>query len=128
MPTIYEHSFSVDDFENPKVYKNSEAMAVLLTRLLLLEPGTIQSHPEMGVGLISKYRYSVEGAASKLKADFEAQIEAFLPDYFQGVTINVTQKGHTFLITAEIDGSIYGISYDSSTSQIESKFAKLSDM
>ena len=128
MPRLFEHSFSVDDFENPKVYKDSEAMAILLTRLLLLEPGTIQSHPEMGVGLMSRYRYSVEGAAPKLKADFEAQIEAYLPDYFQGTTINVNQKDGKFLITAEIDGSIYGISYDSKTNEVESKFAKLSDM
>ena len=128
MPTLTEHSFSVDDFENPKVHKDSEAMAILLTRLLLLEPGTIQSHPEMGVGLMSKYRYSVVGAASKLKSDFEAQIEAFLPDYFQGTSINVTQNAGKFLITAEIDGSIYGISYDSATNEIESKFAKLGDM
>lgn len=128
MPRLTEHSFSVDDFKNPKVYKDAEAMAILLTRLLLLEPGTFQSHPEMGVGLMSRYRYSVEGAASKLKADFEAQIEAYLPDYFQGTTINVTQKGGQFLITAEIDGSIYGSSYDSVTNTVESKFAKLSDM
>lgn len=77
---------------------------------------------------MSKYRYSVEGAASKLKADFEAQIEAYLPDYFQGTTVNVSEKNRRFLITVEIDGSIYGISYDSNTNTIESKFAKLSDM
>ena len=128
MPNLTEHSFSVDDFINPKVFKDAEAMGVLLTRLLLLEPGTIQSHPEMGVGLESRYRYSEEGAASRLKSDIEAQIEEYLPDYFQGATINVTQKDRKFHITAEIDGAIYGISYDSTTNKIESKYAKLSNL
>ena len=50
---ITEFSFSVDDFENPKTYKDAEAIATLLVRLLILEPGTFQSHPDMGVGLYS---------------------------------------------------------------------------
>jgi hypothetical protein len=56
--SISEFGFSVDEFNNPKVYKNAEAVSTLLVRLLLLEPGTIQSHPNAGVGLISRYRYS----------------------------------------------------------------------
>ena len=60
--SITEFGFSVDEFQNPKNYKNAEAIATLLSRLLLLEPGTIQSHPDMGVGLYSKYHYSVEGS------------------------------------------------------------------
>ena len=129
MATISEeYSFSIDDFENPKVYKNPEAVAVLLTRLLLLEPGTIQSHPEMGVGLYSKYMYSVNGInVSNLKKDIQKQIVTYLPDY-QSASVNVNQDKETIYITIEIDSTIYGFIYNSATQTIVSKFTHLADL
>lgn len=122
-----EFSFSVDDFQNPKVYKDSEAMCTLLVRLLLLEPGTIQSHPEAGVGLMSKYAYSIEDDVSGLKTDFQKQIETYLPD-FQGVTVNVKLKNKVLYIGVEIDGTIYGIYYDENTSSITTNYIRLADL
>ena len=129
MATISEeYSFSIDDFENPKVYKNPEAVAVLLTRLLLLEPGTIQSHPEMGVGLYSKYMYSVNGInVSNLKKDTQKQIVTYLPDY-QSASVNVNQDKETIYITIEIDSTIYGFIYNSAAQTIVSKFTHLADL
>lgn len=129
MATISEeYSFSIDDFENPKIYKNPEAVAVLLTRLLLLEPGTFQSHPEMGVGLYSKYMYSVNGInVSNLKKDIQKQIVAYLPDY-QSASVNVNQDKETIYITIEIDSTIYGFIYNSAAQTIVSKFTHLADL
>lgn len=129
MATISEeYSFSIDDFENPKIYKNPEAVAVLLTRLLLLEPGTFQSHPEMGVGLYSKYMYSVNGInVSNLKKDIQKQIIAYLPDY-QSASVNVNQDKETIYITIEIDSTIYGFIYNSAAQTIVSKFTNLADL
>ena len=129
MATISEeYSFSIDDFENPKIYKNPEAVAVLLTRLLLLEPGTFQSHPEMGVGLYSKYMYSVNGInVSNLKKDIQKQIVAYLPDY-QSASVNVNQDKETIYITIEIDSTIYGFIYNSAAQTIVSKFTNLADL
>ena len=129
MATISEeYSFSIDDFENPKIYKNPEAVAVLLTRLLLLEPGTFQSHPEMGVGLYSKYMYSVNGInVSNLKKDIQKQIVAYLPDY-QSASVNVNQDKETIYITIEIDSTIYGFIYNSAAQTIVSKFTNLVDL
>ena len=36
-------------------------------RLILLTPGTIQTHPEMGVGLITKYRFMYDTELQNLK-------------------------------------------------------------
>lgn len=105
---MHEYCFSINDFGNPKIYEDAEAMSVILTRLLLLEPGTFQSHPNMGVGLVSKYRYSFAGRATELKEDFEKQIALYLPT-FQGVKINVTESNNTYYITAEINKVLYGI-------------------
>lgn len=124
---ISEFSFSVDDFQDPKTYKDPEAISVLLTRLLLLEPGTIQSHPDAGVGLYSRYAYSVEGSANSLEADYQKQIETYLPR-FQGARVNVTEKDGMFNIAVEIDGTLYGIYYDSSKSTVVSNYAKITNL
>lgn len=124
---ITEFAFSVDDFKNPKIYKDAEAVATLLTRLLLLEPGTIQSHPDVGVGIMSRYRFSVEGSASELQADFQRQIEKYLPQ-FQGARVTVREQNKTFIIAAEIDDTLYGIYYDTNTSNISTSYNKLVDL
>ena len=123
---ITEFSFSVDDFQNPKVYKDAEAISTLLVRLLLLEPGTFQSHPEMGVGLISKYRFGVEGVAQELQSNFQSQIEPYLPQ-FQGARVSCREKEGVLMIAAEIDNTLYGIYYDSNTNDIKSDFTHLTN-
>ena len=124
---ITESCMSVDDFENPKLYKDAEAVAVLLTRIILLEPGTIQSHPDAGVGIMSKFRFSTEGSASELRARIQEQIETFLPR-FRGAKINVQEKDGEFHITAEIDDTLYGIYYNINTHKISYAYTNLSNL
>ena len=124
---ITEFSFSVDDFQNPKVYKDAEAISTLLVRLLLLEPGTFQSHPEMGIGLISKYRFGVEGVAQELQSNVQSQIETYLPQ-FQGARVSCREKEGVLMIAAEIDNTLYGIYFDSSTNNIKTDYARLSNL
>jgi len=124
---IQEFLFSIDDFQNPKIVEGPEAVATLLVRLLLLEPGTIQSHPDAGVGLMSRYRYSQEGIAEELKSDFKNQIETYLPQFSQ-TQITVTERDKQLQITAEIDGNLYGINYDSDTNEIKTNYASLNDL
>lgn len=125
--SISEFGFSVDEFKNPKVYKNIEAVGTLLVRLLLLEPGTIQSHPDAGVGLMSRFRYSVEGSASKLQSEYQKQIETYLPQ-LQGVKISVIEKDKMFIIGVEINDSLYGISFDRDKLEITTNYTTLSNL
>lgn len=120
MIVIYnEHAFSINKFNTPKVYTDKVAIYTLLVRLLLLEPGTFQTHPEMGVGIVSRYRYSFEGIARDLKKDIDNQIATFLPE-FQGVEVNVTDTDNRLYITITIDGTLYDFTFDSGTGQFES--------
>jgi hypothetical protein len=125
--SISEFGFSVDEFKNPKVYKNIEAVGTLLVRLLLLEPGAIQSHPDAGVGLMSRFRYSVEGSASKLQSEYQKQIETYLPQ-LQGVKISVIEKDRMFIIGVEINDSLYGISFDRDKLEITTNYTTLSNL
>lgn len=121
-----EFAFSVNDFEEPKDYKNAEAVATLLVRLLLLEPGTIQSHPDMGVGLFSKYAHTTD-KATELRSDFQRQINKYLPQ-FGGIRIAVQQVKKAYIIGAEIQDTVYSVYYDSDTSNITTKYTKLSEL
>ena len=117
---------SVDDFKNPKTYSDREAVCVLLVRLLLLEPGTFQSHPNMGVGLVSKYRYGVD-VASDLQSNFKNQIELYLPQ-LQGCRVNVTQSGNVLNIAVEYNNVLYGVSFNQSSNKISTNSASLADL
>ena len=123
MASINEYSMSVDDFKNPKTYSDREAVCVLLARLLLLEPGTFQSHPNMGVGLVSKYRYGVD-VASDLQSNFKNQIELYLPQ-LQGCRVNVTQSGQVLNIAVEYNNVLYGVSFNQSSNKISTNSASL---
>lgn len=123
----HEYIFSVDNFGDPKLLKNAEAIATLLTRLLLLEPGTYQSHPKMGVGLISKYRYTIEDKLLDLRDDFKSQIEKYLPQY-QGVDVQVFLQNKICYINATIDNTIYAFFYDIDKNDIQSTFKQLEDL
>ena len=74
-----DYLLDVDNFDKPMVLNDKAAIAALLTRLILLEPGTNPLFPTMGVGLVSKYRYLYHDAESQLKEDIQNQIATFLP-------------------------------------------------
>ena len=77
---LRDYLLDVDAFDKPKIIGNEEAMASLITRLLLLEPGTNPLFPEMGVGIVSRYRFLYPGEDSELKKDIKDQIDQYLPD------------------------------------------------
>ena len=123
---IQEYGFSVDNFNTPEVCKGVNAIGVLLVQLLLLEPGTIQSHPDMGIGLVSRYRYSFEGRALELESDFKTQIQKYLPN-LMGVNISVREGNKMYYITAQVDQQIYGITIDSDMN-LKTTMKSLSDI
>lgn len=126
---IYEPVFSVDDFDNPKVFKDAKAVMLQLTRLILLNPGTIQSHPDMGVGLVQRYRYAFEGNEMYLKSDIVNQIAKFLPNY-QGADVKVEYKDHRCYLSITIDDTIFMIMYDETAEEnaIQTRYTTLAEL
>ena len=72
---------STNNFNEPAHVDGYAADCLLLTRLILLEPGTIQSHPDMGVGINTRWRYTDETLLMDLESDIESQIEKYLPKF-----------------------------------------------
>lgn len=83
-----EYLFSVDNLNRPRAVDNCKAIGLLLSRLILLDPGADPLHPNMGVG-IRQYRYAV-GKLDELKKRVEEQIETYLP-CFPASEVSITQ-------------------------------------
>ena len=113
-----EYVFSVDQFNKPRQLNTYEKMYTFLVRLFLLEPGTFQSNPTMGIGLISRYRYGDETDIEQLKQDAKEQISTFLPG-LESVDVNVEIKDERNLyINITINGIVYRFNYDSALQSI----------
>lgn len=82
-----EYFLSLDKFNRPAEVSGGEAVAYLIARLILLEPGSDPLHPTMGVGLISKYRYS--NKMEELKSEIKDQISTWLPDFIADTDISL---------------------------------------
>lgn len=82
-----EYLIDTDDFNQPKIVYGKKAIGILMCRLLLLEPGTNPMRPEMGVGIVSKYRYMFPDNLIELKRDILNQLSRYLFPYQR---INIT--------------------------------------
>ena len=78
---LNEYNISTDNFNMPKVTKNREAVGLLISRLILLEPGTDPARPEMGFGLVSHFREMFPNDLSAMKRRLANQLSTYLPQY-----------------------------------------------
>lgn len=97
------------------MFDENDSMYVLIIRLLLLEPGKFQSHPEMGIGLKSRYRYkSGEDILITLQNDINNQINKYLPE-LTATDVTLTMQGQVLGIIIDTSDGAYVISYDTTT-------------
>ena len=114
-----EYLMSVNKFDRPKKYVDTEgkpaATQTLITRLILLEPGTIQHHPHMGVGIVSKYRYMTTDELPALRQDIQDQCQKYLPDLYDcNVEVSLYDQ-HTVRIMLTSNGLHYIADFDKNT-------------
>ena len=112
-----EYLLTVDEFSNPQVVEGKSAVALLLSRLILLDPGSDPLHPDMGVG-IRRYRFnSNKDNLQTLQTAIEKQVDTYLPT-FQGsevqlimnddktMNINITVGDTTYVYSSEVEDPI----------------------
>jgi hypothetical protein len=107
------HVLSENAFKMPKVFESSDAAYIHIIYIIYLEPGKFQSHPTMGVGIRSKYRYNNdENMLQDLKSDIKYQIEHFLPELEPiDITVGVL-KNHSLGIIINTGDGAYTLEYD----------------
>ena len=114
-----EHVLSINDFNMPKVFDENDINYVLLIRLILLEPGKFQSHPTMGIGITSRYRFNNnEDFMDSLRSDLRNQINKFLP-WIVTTEITITRKENTLGFIINTAEGAYVISYNTSKNVAE---------
>ena len=91
-----------------------------MVRLLLLEKGTDPVRPDMGVGIVSRYRYMFEEECPALENDIRQQIQTYLLPYSNIQTIKAEVIDKELHLTIKIDDATYSyktvhISEDSMT-------------
>lgn len=109
-----EYLMSVNKINEPVVETKQRAIALLLLRLILLEPGSDPLHPEMGVG-ITKYRFSVD-TLEELRSRIDSQISTYLPDFLATEINIVINSDRTCNVEITIDDTIY--TYDSKNAPV----------
>ena len=111
--TVVEYYLGVDEFNHPKVYTDEDATYSLLKKLILLEPGTYPTRPEMGVGLVSKYRYGEADILSTLRDDIKEQIEKYLPRFHNVEVRLLLTKTKELQIEIIMNQIVYAMIYKS---------------
>lgn len=114
------HLITLNDFNMPTVLKESSAAYVHIIYLLYLEPGTFQSHPDMGVGIISRYRFNNdENMLFNLEEDIKKQISTYLP-WIQYVEIKCgILNNHKLGIIINTESGAYTVAYNKEDNSIE---------
>ena len=114
-----EHVLSLNNFGMPKVFNDNDSVYVLIIRLILLEPGKFQSHPDMGVGIRSRYRFNnEENFLMNLQNDIKKQIDKYLPE-LSATDVIVTNNNKVLGIIINTAEGAYVVSYNTTTNVME---------
>lgn len=114
------HTLSLNDFNRPKVLTGNDAGYVAIIHLIYLEKGKFQSHPDMGVGIRSRYRFnSEENILDELQQDIRKQIEQYLPELGgTGVICEEIDQGLVVITINTDNGGAYVLEYDANTTNL----------
>ena len=114
MANMADYLLGVNKFGTPKKITDNEVIYTLLVRIILLEPGTFQDHPDMGVGIVSRYRYSFTSDLHKLQKDISEQISKYLPELVMN-EINLSEGEKLVYINITVNNMLFSISFDKNT-------------
>ena len=109
-----EYLLSADRFKKPEVLHDKDAIAMLLMRIILMDPGTNPLHPDMGIG-IRQWRYGM-GTLEELQKRAQSQIDTYIPEISSAVVSLVENPNHTIDIEIAVGDMVY--IYDSATAPV----------
>ena len=116
---LKEYLLSINEFVQPKVLKGESAAFADILRLFLLEPGTNQTHPNMGIGIRSRYRFSDNSEISKLKQEVKDQMETYLPNLLV-MDVQVEVYGTTVAIFISSQDEVFAVGYNTLNGKVTS--------
>lgn len=112
---LFDYPLSINEINQPTELINGDALALFIKRLLLLEKGTFESNPDLGVGIL-KYRYMDISRADELKNEIVNQLCSALP-MFSNVDVEIlSTNNNTIRFRIILDDNI--LSFVSSTTKL----------
>lgn len=114
------HVLSLNDFNAPKVFKGETAEAIHIVYLILLDKGKCQTHPDMGVGLRTEYRWNNDdNILFTLQNEIQRQIETYLPDVtVDDIQLSLTDD-HVLGIVIVANNNAYVMAYNTETDSFQ---------
>ena len=99
-----EYLLDVDKRQQPKVFTKYEGDRINVFRFIMLEPGTFPTHPTLGVGLVSRWRFrDVDTIKSSLASTIEAQLKDFMPQLIDPqVTVTIVNNNNKNIINISV--------------------------
>lgn len=98
---------------------NEEAVGVRIARLIMMEKGTVQTHPNMGVGIRSNYRFAEASDVIKLNFDIKSQIDEYMPLPYSSVDVNCKIVSGIVVIDILADQELFRFTYDQQKDSFE---------
>lgn len=108
---MFDGFLSTNSFDEPTIVKDINAAQIGIIRLLLLEKNTIQSHPDMGIGIMTRWRFRDTLDLGKLSTEIQDQIEIYLPS-LAGSTVDLVPQGRDLYIKVLHQNIVYGFKLD----------------
>lgn len=119
---IRDHLLGLDDLQQPRMIDMSiikpnewNSAILMIARLILIVPGTYADHPELGIDIKGRYRFSFEEELYQLSQELDDQIHTYLPDFNLVSVIayhEERQLVHYIVIDIQIDQITYRILYN----------------
>jgi len=116
---LREYALSNDEFGKPKIYVGQNAVVTKLVELALLEKGTYPSRPNMGLGIVSTYRYTSEDKISDMETAYKDQIETYLPE-LSATEVSMVLNDKILNIYVTVDKTVYSLAFDTENNTLES--------
>ena len=118
---MQESLLSMNNFGEPKILSNGNAYAISIIRLLMMDKGSIELHPEMGIGLVKNYRYSFTDNLENLRTEIETQVSNYITKI--PVTVELYEDSKILYISITIENKKYIFNFNTENNSI-----KLSDL
>lgn len=114
---LTEYSLSINEFNRPTEYKNLDALAVLIIRLFLLNPGTLTNNPECGIGINEHYSNITEDDLGEFNSIATKQLTKYIGNnvnYIECTSNFIPGDKHTLIINVNLQKQKLSFIYDKS--------------
>lgn len=106
-PKLKEYILKTNTINETDSFDGQKAIALLVLRLLILEPGKNKLYPNMGLGLCTRKRFILESNLNALEIETEEQINTYLPQY-RSTSVNYSiTNDKKLIVTINIDNELY---------------------